>query len=362
MEQETGPIQAARYGMLSEAVLLIAKTDDLQQLLEQLIGKVKWVLDFDRCTLALLDADGQTYQLQTLLETRRDVPRIAEAAVPLARGIPGAVMHSRQMRLVADVTTIQDEISVPVDLAMWDGSLATILSLPLQAYGKVLGALTFATTTRDGYSRDDIKVAVSIATHLALAIDRWQQTQRLQQANEELARLASFPELNPAAIIAVDLNGKVHYLNPAAAVLFPECREDASQSPLMAELQPLAVLLHEESRRSLLREIKLGDIWYQQVLHLVPNSERIRSFVMDITERKRAEEALQQQNEYSAALHTTTLGLIGRLDLNELLQAIVTRAGQLLGTSHGFMFLLEPGEEEIEQRVGVGIFANAAIA
>ena len=72
MNQNTGQIQAARYGMLSEVVLLIAKTGDLQQMLKGLIGKVKWVLDFDRCTLALLNDDGQTYQLQTLMETRRD--------------------------------------------------------------------------------------------------------------------------------------------------------------------------------------------------------------------------------------------------------------------------------------------------
>ncbi|MEJ2559629.1 MAG: hypothetical protein P8186_26105 [Anaerolineae bacterium] len=84
MGKETGQIQAARYGMLSEVVLLIAQTADLQQLLKRLIGQVKWVLDFDRCTLALLNEDGQTYQLQTLLETRRDRPRVAEAALPLA--------------------------------------------------------------------------------------------------------------------------------------------------------------------------------------------------------------------------------------------------------------------------------------
>jgi signal transduction histidine kinase/DNA-binding response OmpR family regulator/HPt (histidine-containing phosphotransfer) domain-containing protein/PAS domain-containing protein len=358
MGKETGQIQAARYGMLSEVVLLIAQTADLQQLLKRLIGQVKWVLDFDRCTLALLNEDGQTYQLQTLLETRRDRPRVAEAALPLAQGIPGSVMNSRQMRLITNLAAVRDEFPLAADPAVWDGSLATILSLPLQAYGKVLGALTFGTTRQDGYSREDMKVAVSIATHLALAIDRWQQTQQLQQANDELARLASFPELNPGPIIEVDLEGQVHYMNPAGAELFPECRELGTQSPLLADLSSVETILRQEGKSSHLRELKIGDVWYQQMFHLVPNSERIRFYVVDITERKRAEEALQQQNEYLAALNATTLGLISRLDLNELLQAIVTRAGQLLGTPHGFMFLLEPGEEEIAQKVGLGIFTD----
>jgi signal transduction protein with GAF and PtsI domain len=65
MAQEKGQVQAARFGMLSDIVLQITKTPDLQLLLKRLIGQIKWVLDFERCTLALLDDDGQTYHLQT---------------------------------------------------------------------------------------------------------------------------------------------------------------------------------------------------------------------------------------------------------------------------------------------------------
>ena len=80
MERDNQQMQAARYAMLSDVVLLMAKTTDFQRLLGQFVGQVKWVLDFDRCTLALLDNDAQAYQLQTLLETRRDVPGVAEAS------------------------------------------------------------------------------------------------------------------------------------------------------------------------------------------------------------------------------------------------------------------------------------------
>ena len=176
MEPDSERLQVARHAMVSEVVLLISETADFQSLLKQFIGKVKWVLDFDRCTLALLDSDTQTYELQTLFETRRDVPSAPSTALPLAQGIPGAVMRSRQVRLIADLAAAQDEIPLPADPALWDGSLATILSLPLQAYGKVVGALTFGTTKRDAYTREDVKAAVSLATHLALAIDRWQQS------------------------------------------------------------------------------------------------------------------------------------------------------------------------------------------
>ncbi|MBE2220034.1 MAG: GAF domain-containing protein [Anaerolineae bacterium] len=356
VEQDSGQIQATRYGMLSEVVLLMAKTDDLQRLLKQLINKVKWVLDFDRCTLALMNEDGASYSLQTLLETRRDVPHVTLDSVPLPDCIPGNVMATRQMRLVTDLEKAKEMFSNPSDIYLFDGSLATILSLPLQAYGKVLGAITFATIKQDGYNREDIKVANNIAAHLALSIDRWLQTQQLQKANDELARLASFPELNPGPIIEVDVTGYVYYVNPAGVEMFPNCLDKNSDHPLLVDLAAVADILQESDKQSYIREIKIDDIWYQQAFHLVPNSERIRFYVINISERKQAAEALQKQNEYLAALHEITPDLISHLNLEELLKTIIIRAGQFTGTEHGFIYLLAQNETVMERKVGVGIF------
>jgi hypothetical protein len=63
---------------------------------------------------------------------------------------------------------------------------------------------------------------------------------------------------------------------------------------------------------------------------------------------------LVRQNEYLAALYEVTLGLITRLNHRELLEAIITRAAQLLHAPHGFVYLLEPGSSEMECKVGVG--------
>ncbi|MBI1880136.1 MAG: PAS domain S-box protein, partial [Chloroflexi bacterium] len=67
---------------------------------------------------------------------------------------------------------------------------------------------------------------------------------------------------------------------------------------------------------------------------------------------------LRQQNEYLGALHETTLALMNRLDLTDLLQTIVTRAAQLLGTIHGYISLVDPAEEEIEIKVGIGFYSQ----
>jgi len=362
-EQEAWQIQMARFALLSEVVLLIARTPDLNRLLTQVINRIKWVMDFERCTLALINSDEETYHLQTLLETRRTASKVTLEAVPLGQGIPGEVMQRKQMRLITDLAAHRSKIPTLADPALEDGSLSTILSLPLQAYNKMLGALTFSTSKDAGFSDGDIKVATSLATHLALAIDRWQQTQQLQQANQELARLASFPELNPGPIVEVDLGYCLHYINPAANHLFSNLEEVGSAHPLLENLQEAMIIFQDnDERESLTDEVKIGDVWYQRVLHFVEQSERIRIYVLDITERKRAEEAIKQQNEYLGALHETALGLITRLDLNDLFEALVTRAGQLLGTEHGYIYLVEPSsdgqQEELERKVGIGVFSG----
>jgi signal transduction histidine kinase/HAMP domain-containing protein len=78
----------------------------------------------------------------------------------------------------------------------------------------------------------------------------------------------------------------------------------------------------------------------------------------EVSERLRIEEALRNQNAYLAALHDTALGLMSRLGLQDLFVDLVGRAGQLLGTPHGFVFMAVEDGREIECKVGIGLFES----
>ncbi len=78
----------------------------------------------------------------------------------------------------------------------------------------------------------------------------------------------------------------------------------------------------------------------------------------DLTEFKEAETAICRQNEYLAALHETTLGLLQRHDLNGLLEMLIRRVSQLLNTAHAFVYLVKPEEAMMECKLGVGAFTN----
>ena len=69
-------------------------------------------------------------------------------------------------------------------------------------------------------------------------------------------------------------------------------------------------------------------------------------------------EELRVQNVELEALHETTLGVMDRLDVDELLTTLLERAGRLLGTEHGYIYLETPDGSEIENRLSVGLLSE----
>jgi len=72
----------------------------------------------------------------------------------------------------------------------------------------------------------------------------------------------------------------------------------------------------------------------------------------DITERKRAEQALQRKARELQALYETSLEVSAQSSLHELLSAIVARAASLLGTDSGGLYLMQPDGKSLRLLVG----------
>jgi len=142
-----------------------------------------------------------------------------------------------------------------------------------------------------------------------------------RMSEKESARLASIALLSPHPIVETDLGGKVMYLNPEAMRLLPGLENIGAEHQFLGGWNSIAKVLQKQG--SLRREVKIDEVYYEQVLHYIPQINCIRIYAFDITERKQAEEQLI----YSAFYDRLT-GLANRALFMDRLKQAVRRAKQ----------------------------------
>ncbi|MEO8379373.1 MAG: PAS domain S-box protein [Acidobacteriota bacterium] len=133
-----------------------------------------------------------------------------------------------------------------------------------------------------------------------------------EHVDERAVWLASFPERNPIPIVELDpVNRTIHYLNPSARECFPDLQGAGVDHPWLSGLPALAEPLLDGTRREARRDIRIGNTWYAQTIAAPPGLRRLRVYGIDITERKRMENASREGDvRLQAVIENLTEGLI----------------------------------------------------
>jgi PAS domain S-box-containing protein len=136
----------------------------------------------------------------------------------------------------------------------------------------------------------------------------------LEKARAEAARLASFPLLNPQPVVEADLDGRVHFTNPAAERLFPDLREQGSGHQWMADWESVVQRCREPNAFLPDREVKVGDRWYHQSMYCANGTGYVRIYGIDITASKQAELAVLRAKQEWERTFDTVPDLIAIID------------------------------------------------
>lgn len=152
----------------------------------------------------------------------------------------------------------------------------------------------------------DIKKADLSGSQTMIGVDRQDDT-----SEAALERLASFPELISHPIIEIDLAGNITYLNPAALAQFPDIRATHLQH---STLEGVLATVKQDRERFFIREVEINSRVYEQSVHYIAQSDLIRSYFIDITERKHTEEALHQSEARHRALLNAVPDLMLRIN------------------------------------------------
>ena len=180
--------------------------------------------------------------------------------------------------------------------------------------GKIVGLANHtALIGRDGTERSIADSAAPIrdaAGAVAGVVLVFRDVTESKRMEESLARLASYPTLNPNPIMEADFSGRIHYLNPAIERLFPDLRQRERNHPWMADWDALVQGLRE-AETPITREAFVGECCYYQTASFVREIDRIRIYGADITSRKRAEELrAQEQANLRAIFDAVNVGML----------------------------------------------------
>ena len=222
----------------------------------------------------------------------------------------------------------------------------------------VLGFLKVLGRERDLFGTAAGTGLLVIAVVVVFSVLLWRSAGHLSEAAEaqakaegEVRSVALFPEENPFPVLRATEDGTLLYANPSAKPLLEswKCGPGGRVPEFVREVMRRA--LEKGGREEL--EICVGGRTFGVVATPVAGREYVNLYGKDITERKRAEEAVRRERDFSAAVLDTAGALVVVLDreggISRFNRACVALTGYSEEEVRGraiWEFLIPPEERE----------------
>jgi signal transduction histidine kinase len=168
--------EADRLELLSQTVRALLISEDPLKLLDEIYPRLAKRLGLDACFhYRFVEAENRLR-----LTWHRGVPPDKAAAIEwleVGDAVCGRVAQHRKGHRVDDVQA-DDE---PATKLLRELGVTAYMSEPLISGGRLIGTLAFGTRRRKAFADEDAALLRGVAELLAVAIDRWQARQELEQ-------------------------------------------------------------------------------------------------------------------------------------------------------------------------------------
>jgi PAS domain S-box-containing protein len=308
---QPGPEQSlvARHEALIRVSRAINVHRDPKELFRVLASELQRVVNFDYVALFLYDEAANTIE-NPALETIAGPGFAIPSGFPPQETITWWVYKHQEPLLVS---SRDEETRFPRMMEIWKqyGVQAGAI-LPLTTAYRRLGSLSFGALHANAYSADELRYLSLVAEQVALAVDNALRDDELRKQKAHFERLF---ELAPEAIVLRDFENRVLRANKEFTNLFGFTLEEALGRNISELIVPDGVWEESEALREALKRGERVDA--EIVRKSKDGSRMIVSFVAapvstdggapeiygiyrDITERKKAEEALRRSEAYLA--------------------------------------------------------------
>jgi GAF domain-containing protein/ActR/RegA family two-component response regulator len=374
-----------------------------QALLEKVRTMLSRAADRDKLFQAIVEAVADTfgYTLVSLYLRRGNVSQLQHQIgytsviheLPIESGILGRVMRTGTPVLVRDVTT------EPEFVAAIDGIVSEIC-VPLFDDGKVAGTLNVESTHDLILTEADLDLLAAVADYASVALAR---TRLYAEARRQAQELSLLDTVRSAMVQYQDLPELYRTVLQAITESF-----GYSRGSFYSLSGDKLLLQHQTGHSDPVREVVIGDGLIGQVAatgqprlthDIIPDPVRRAaqlfvggSIVVPVRDhdqivgvlavesnsmtglgeadltlmqalggqiglaigRARLFAEAHRRSQLLAGLHETALDLLNRLELADLLSAIMSRAAQLVETTEGYIYLLDSDGQEMQIEVAIG--------
>lgn len=220
---QTAESRASQLTVLSKIGRDMTSILDLEEALQNTMHHAQGMLGAEACVLFLLDEEGKKLVLKA--SGGRHV-RMRDVAIRLEEGIAGWVARNKQPLIVNDVRTNPLYHSA-ID-AQTGMLTASVLSVPLETRGELLGVIEAINHPRGAFNKTDQQMLSSVAAWAAIALDN---AKLFEKVAEERSRLEATLVETADAVVLTTTAGRILLINKAAAQAFRINAEMAEGRP-----------------------------------------------------------------------------------------------------------------------------------
>jgi signal transduction histidine kinase len=169
----------------------------LDDLLDELLDRIREALDADTCAVLLLDEPRR----ELVARAARGIEEEVEQGVriPLGKGFAGRVAAERRPVVIPDVD--HSDVLNPI---LREKGIRSLLGAPLLARERVLGVLHVGTLHPRDFTEDDIELLNLVAARVAVALERTlihEELVKIDALKREFIATAAHEVRTPASII-----------------------------------------------------------------------------------------------------------------------------------------------------------------
>jgi serine phosphatase RsbU (regulator of sigma subunit)/anti-sigma regulatory factor (Ser/Thr protein kinase) len=162
--------------------------DSLDELLEDLLARVREVMATDNATILLFDESGS--ELRARSSVGPDRSAFEDVAVPVGQGLVGRLVTTGKPLVVEDVA------SSPIAMPHLKRAAQSFVGVPLFTKEGVIGVLQLTTKRARRFREDEVELLEAVAARAALAIERTSLYEHEHQIAETLQR-SMLPQAMP---------------------------------------------------------------------------------------------------------------------------------------------------------------------